>query len=226
LLAETEDPRRSAIERLRRDGVTPAEIIDQIIPGVARLLGQMWADDAMSFADVTIGTARLQETVRRLHTQMLSSSSNGLSVNSVRHTPIRDQHVLLVIPRSEHHTLGTFVAADQLRRFGYDVDIVMDEHPRQIATALRKKRYVMVGITAAGRRTLASARELVDIIRATATRVTPVVLGGSLVSTGLDLKQITGVDHVANDIETALRLCGLGIVETAPSGDMGVGRAE
>jgi hypothetical protein len=57
----------------------------------------------------------------------------------------------------------------------------------------------MVGITAAGRRSLASARELVETIKASVTRVTPIVLGGSVVGGGSDLKAMTGVDYVVCD---------------------------
>jgi methylmalonyl-CoA mutase cobalamin-binding subunit len=87
----------------------------------------------------------------------------------------------LIIPRTEEHTLGAFVVADQIRRHGCEVDIAMDVHPRQVAEKVRKTRYHMVGITAAGRRSLASAKELVETIRASVTRVTPIVLGGSVV---------------------------------------------
>jgi hypothetical protein len=81
--------------------------------------------------------------------------------------------VLLIIPRPEEHTFGAFVVADQIRRHGCEVDIAMDLHPRQIAEKVRKTRYHMVGITASGRRSLASARELVEIIKTSVTRVTP-----------------------------------------------------
>jgi methylmalonyl-CoA mutase cobalamin-binding subunit len=109
----------------------------------------------------------------------------------------------------EEHTLGTFVVADQIRRHGCEVDIAMDLHPRQIAEKVRKTRYHMVGITASGRRSLATAKELVETIKASVTRVTPIVLGGSVVGGGKDLKAMTGVDHVVNDGPSALRACGL-----------------
>jgi hypothetical protein len=41
-------------------------IIDIVLPEVARQAGRRWMDDEISFADVTIVTARLQETVRAL----------------------------------------------------------------------------------------------------------------------------------------------------------------
>lgn len=218
VLSDTPEDRHRVMAQMRRNGIAPEDIIDHVIPAIATVLGHRWTDDRVSFVEVTIGTARLQEIVRALVAQEVSCETNGVrDVNTSAdpgrvHTP----RVLLVIPRPEHHTLGAFVAADQFRRFGYTVDIAIDQHPKQIAATLRDRRYSMIGISVAGRRTLASSRELVDIIRATVTRVTPIVLGGSLLETDQDLKKATGVDHVARTVRDALELCGLNIVELDP----------
>lgn len=217
-LADNNDPRHQEIQRMRQDGIPTSEIIDHVIPAVAALLGQRWADDTLSFVEVTIGSARLQEAVRGLIAHELTKRVRG---RHARETAAQDRihtpRVLMVIPRPEDHTLGAFVAADQFRRLGYDVDIAVDQHPKEIAVMLRERHYSMIGITIAGRRTLASSRELVDIIRSTVTRVTPIVLGGSLVETDEDLKKATGVDHVVRTVRDALELCGLNIVELDPS---------
>jgi methylmalonyl-CoA mutase cobalamin-binding subunit len=123
---------------------------------------------------------------------------------------------MILVPRAEQHTLGAFIAADQFRRLGFEVDVLVDLHPRQVAFALRKRRYAMIGITVSGRRTLASARELVDIIRTTVRRATPIVVGGSLIGTDQDLKTATGADHMATDVKQAIELSGLSIVELDP----------
>jgi methanogenic corrinoid protein MtbC1 len=201
-LSDGNELRHAVLSRMRENGARVEDIIDRIIPQVARFMGRRWARDEISFAEVTIGGARLQETVRAL-----SRSANRKPGTAQKR--VQKPRILLVIPRSEHHTLGMFVAADQFRRFGLDVDTAIDLHPREVGEMVRKSRYAMVGITAAGRRTLASTRELVDIIRASITRVTPIVLGGSVVTGELDLKHLTGVDHIARDVPSALRLCGL-----------------
>lgn len=200
-LADEDEARRAIMNRLRLDGTGATEITDFLIPELARYMGRRWGDDEIGFADVTIGSARLQEAVRALGRIGGDIRTPGLSGDAGR--------VLLIIPRNEHHTLGTFVAADQLRRLGFHVDIALDQHPRQVGEMARRKHYHMIGISAAGRRTLASARELVEIIRGSVTRVTPIVLSGSIVTGGIDLKAYTGVDHVVNDVETAVRLCRL-----------------
>ena len=198
-ISPDEDRRHEMLRRLRQDGVSVDDIIDHVVPALARAMGERWFADDISFAHVTIGAARLQEAVRALgwHDESRSPVVEGAAA------------ILLVIPRSEHHTLGAFVLADQLRRRGHPVDIAVDRHPRQLAEILRKRRYGMVGITASGRRTLASARELTHIVRQAVTTVTPVVIGGPILDKGLDVLGLTGADHTAQDADTALRKCGL-----------------
>ncbi len=198
-VSSDEDQRHDLLLRLRQDGVPIDDIIDHIIPAVARLMGERWASDHISFANVTIGAARLQEAVRAL----------GWHDKTRQRLPEAAPTILLIIPKAEHHTLGAFVLADQWRRMGFHVDIAIDQHPRDIALTLRKGRYSMIGITVAGRRSLASARELVDIIRATVSRVTPVFIGGAILDRNVDVLAVTGADHVARDAGSALRLCGL-----------------
>ena len=198
-LSLDEDERHDMVMRLRQDGVTTHEIIDHIVPAAAAMMGDRWFADEISFAHVTIGAARLQEAVRVLGW----------------HDPSRDYRqvpapaLLLIIPRGEDHTLGTFVLADQLRRRGYQVDMAIDRSPREVAEMVHKRRYSMVGITVSGRRTIASARELVDMIRLTVTRVTPVVIGGAILDKEYDALTLTGADHTARDAGSALRRCGL-----------------
>ncbi len=198
-LSSDEDKRHDMLMRLRQDGVPIGDIIDHILPAVARIMGEGWANDQISFAHVTIGTARLQEAVRVLgwHDKTRQRVAETAPV------------ILLIIPKPEHHTLGAFVLADQWRRMGFQVDIAIDQHPRQVADMLRRHHYAMIGITAAGRRTLASAKELVDTIRLTAARATPIFVGGAILDRDIDVLGITGADHVARDAGSALRVCGL-----------------
>jgi methanogenic corrinoid protein MtbC1 len=194
-----EDLRHEMLLQLREYGVPIHSIVEEIIPAVARRMGVMWATDQMTFAHVTLGVGRLQDAVRALGWH-----------DRQRHDPPDDAPViLLIIPRCEHHMLGAFVLADQWRRMGYRVDVAIDQHPRQIADLVQDRSYVMIGITAAGRRTLASARELVNIIRHTQSRVPPICMGGVILDRDIDVLEMTWADHVARDAGLALRTCGL-----------------
>lgn len=208
--------RRRAVERLRDEGLPEAEIIDVVVPEIARRLGREWAEDTISFADVTIAAARLQETVRLLG----HPPAKGSSLMPLAGSHPKDRHavtggppkILLIIPRSEHHTLGAFVMADQLRRLGYGVEVAMDLHPKQLGELVRRVPFAMIGITASGRRTLALAKELVETIRTVVVRRTPIVIGGSITELDIDVRQKTGADHVAKTARSALDQCGLRVL--------------
>ncbi len=193
--------RFDALSKLASENVSVEDTIDYIIPATARLMGHRWATDSLSFAEVSIGSARLQETVRGLTAQK-------------RRESVKDRgSVLLILPYREHHTLGAFIAADQLRRRGLDVHISVSQHPREVAERVKRNRYDMIGVTAAGRRTLASVKDLVDIIRNNVSRRTPVILGGSVLDSDLDAVAITGADFATTDVDAALDYCGLGIAD-------------
>lgn len=214
-LDESDDPRYDALLAMRREGLAVDDIIDLVLPEIARIMGRRWAEDSVSFADVTIGAARLQETVRALGNKrgVILGPIRGLGAGPARRTPhsddVRAPRILIVVPRPEHHTLGAFVLSDQLRRKGYEIDVAIDLHSRQVVEMMRFNAYSMVGITAAGRRSLASARELVDKIRTDIVRSVPIVLGGSVLGVEPKARTITGVDHIANTARDALRKCGL-----------------
>lgn len=196
-LSDREFERYDVIARLREDGVTVDELVDFVIPETAYHLQTLWHQDHISFAEVTIAAARLQEA---LHIFAIS-------------TPVRNAatatRILLIVPRQERHTLGMFVIAHQLRRQGFDVDLALGLTPAQIRSKLESGKVKMIGLTCAGAARLTEIKTLISEIRASVGATVPIVLGGSFVGEGLDLKRITGCDHATNDIQEALTLCGL-----------------
>ena len=198
-IADDAEARHEVLQSLRQGGVSREDLVDHVIPAVARRLGERWFADDISFADVTIGAARLQESV---HTLARRAAGPGAPAAGAR-------AILLVIPRGEDHTLGSFVLADQWRRQGFVVEVAVDRPPERIGELLRGGRHCMLGITASGRRTLASARELVKTVRCMTPRLPPVVVGGPILDEDPDVLALTGADHVARDAATALQKCGL-----------------
>ena len=197
-IAEDPEQWHTALRKVMAKGITTSEVIAHILPEAARLLGQRWMDSEISFAEVSIGSARMQEAVRTLRIQ------DGFGGNVEAKVK-----VLFIVPRPEQHTLGVFVAADQMRRIGADVHFSIAPHPRQVAEIVRETRFSMIGLTVSGRRTLASVKELVAAIRGNTLVHTPLVIGGPITESTLDVKALTKVDHVINTTDEAARICGL-----------------
>lgn len=75
-----------------------------VLPRVAALLGEGWADDEISFVDVSIGSARIQEALRHL----------GIRATRAATTPV----IPVIVPPWEQHVLAAQFAAHRICRAG------------------------------------------------------------------------------------------------------------
>ena len=190
--------RHEILDSLLDHGVAAEKIADEIVPVIALYMGRLWEFDRISFAEVSIAAARLQETVR------------SLTVDRSAEEPTdTETRILLVAPAIETHTLGIFVLSEQFRRLGCTVHVCVGNSPREIVSLVRRTPFDMIGITAGSRRSLNSVREIVKELRAGVPRNNKIVLGGAVTQLDLDLKLATGVDYVSNGVDDALAKCGL-----------------
>ncbi|MEM6276998.1 MAG: cobalamin B12-binding domain-containing protein [Pseudomonadota bacterium] len=187
--------RISVLERFRAAGIRPATIIDRYLPEAARELGAAWCEDNMSFADVTIGSARLQSMLRDLRAPQVTDPA-ALSV-------------LIVVPQDAYHTLGATVVADQLRRLGVAPRTAMGIAPLDLAELVESHDFNAVMISAATSERLETLRELVNCVRAASRAPVPIIVGGTVTEKDTDIRTLTGADYVSNNPEEALQACGL-----------------
>jgi MerR family transcriptional regulator, light-induced transcriptional regulator len=180
--------------RIRRE-----DIADFYIPEVARRLGADWCEDGLSFADVTIGVARLQSLLREVGAGWFSDP--GLDPEA--------PGLLVVVLADEFHTLGAMVLCGQLARLGVSVKLAVGQAESDVLRIVASGQFDAIFISASQDERVASLRKLVEKIRAASRRPTPVVIGGSVVTRVTDIKSKTGADHATTDPREALRACGL-----------------
>ncbi|MEM9438062.1 MAG: cobalamin B12-binding domain-containing protein [Pseudomonadota bacterium] len=201
--------RDKVVAQFASEGVPNAAVVDRYIPAAARKLGAAWCEDTMSFADVTIGVARLQSILRDLRArQVTDAAAPG---------------VLVVTVKDAYHTLGASVVADQLRRLGVAPTMAMGLTASELAELVESHDFNAVLISASATERLETLRELVNCVR-TASRVdTPIVVGGTVTDIDTDIRTLTGADYVSNNAEEALRACGLMIQQPVvePPGNRG-----
>ena len=195
-LRGTEDDLAEFVAPMLRAGV-PADLIeDHFIPETARRLGEDWLSDACSFAEVTIGSARLQSALRALD----RAGDGALPVMAT------GASVLLLVPEGEDHTIGAFVAARQLRRRGVEVALrinaSVDDVLPEVMDGLCRAVLVSWGDSA---RIEALAR-VVARLRAACGEGMPVILGGAFRRPEGDLCKALGADLLADGIEPVLDL--------------------
>lgn len=207
LLTEARDGSDEELDLVVSDilanGIPASELVDLYIPEAARRLGAHWNDDGASFTDVTIGVARLQGQVREL---------------ARRETRRRDGHgpsILVALVESEYHTLGAVVLTDQLRRLGATVRVMMGQDEEAILAAVASGHFECVLFSVATTENLAVVRRMVKKVRTGGGDIPPIVVGGAIALSGVDVKEKTGADHFTRDPKEALRLCAL---TTSPAG--------
>ncbi len=190
--------RDQILSHLKKAGLSDEEIIDRIIPTAARRIGEKWVKDELTFAEVTVSAARMQELSRFL-------GGRGSSVlNSI---PL-GFNMLLIIPKEEQHTMGAFVAADQFRRQGLWVHLAIGQDASELNQTVSHNHFSMVGISAASRRSLKPVKTIIDILKDRENSI-PIVLGGNILNVVEDVQIKTNADHFTNNPHDAVKLCGL-----------------
>lgn len=187
----------SLLADLRDRRISADQIVDIYIPQAAHEMGQMWVEDVIGFAKVTIATARLQGLLTLLAPPWAAKPSETA----------HGTNVLLVLQGDDSHTLGPHVATAQLRRMGSSVRIMFGPNSDVVLRALSDESYDMVLFSGSRAESLASIAKLVKRIRAGILAPPPLVLGGIVLSLTDGVKEKTDVDLVTNDVKVALKLC-------------------
>lgn len=184
----------------RRACISPEAMADVYVPAAARHLGLCWENDSMAFAEVSIASSRLQALVRAIGTRWGGDAA---------HVPGR-RSILMVVPRGEDHTLGAVVATGQLRQMGFSVCLRLGVGPGDLGGLLRTRVFdaAMISIGQSGSLDLSAA--LVDMLRRSGPARLPILAGGAMVTRGIDVVSLVGVDDVVADVGQAIALCGFG----------------
>jgi len=180
----------------------PAETIACVyIPHAARQMGDDWCDDTLSFARVTIGTARLQSSLRTLGSDWASHGYTGESR--------AENGAVVIIAKDAFHTLGAMVLCGQLRRAGLSVRLAMGASSPELRAIFGNTAFDAALISASSSESLDSLRECVDVIRQSASPDLPIIIGGNVLDQDIDVKATTGADYTTNDPFEALEHCGI-----------------
>lgn len=192
----------------RRAKITPSMLADLYIPEVARRLGADWALDCATFAEVTMGTARLQSILREIGQEWVADAAEAGNGPTL----------LLVLPEGEQHSLGAMVLASRLRRSGISVSLRVGESAPVLASFVRERGFGAALISIACHERLESCIKLVKTLKEATGGSLKIAVGGAVLENPEYTVAETGADVVTNDIELALRKLGL-LEPTVPVND-------
>lgn len=190
---------------MARKHVLAEDMMDIYLPLAVQKIGADWHDDQIDILQASLGFARLQTLLRELGRAWSSDAMGRISSG----------RILLLLPRDEQHTLGAMFAANQLRRLGVSVKVMLVPDTRLLTELLLAHRFNGIFISVSNESAIRASGDLVGDLRARDPHKTPIVIGGGLVSgaiDGRDLSRIvsmTGADIVTNDIPYALHSCGV-----------------
>lgn len=183
------------------NGVTSRDLCEVYAPAIARQLGEGWVDDRLSFAEVTVGAARLQRILRSYGNQI---GAKGAAI------PL-GHSALIVIPEGENHSIGAFVAAHELRRLGVWVHMSIGPSETELVSVIQSGGFDFVGFTAGSRRSIAPLAALVAALRNEVRQLPPLVVGGHAMVLEPQLAEQTGCDVATTEVREALRFCGINL---------------
>lgn len=127
------------VEDMHARGVPLDTLYLDLISAAARELGQLWHDDRISFADVTIGVLALQRLLHRL------DHAFCFCADVVHRDPAK--RVLLASRPGEPHGLAIDVLGAFLRRGGWEVDTLAPANDAELCAALQASWYAVLGLS-------------------------------------------------------------------------------
>lgn len=179
---------------LKRARISAATLADIYIPEVARRLGQGWEDDNISFAEVTMGVARLQAILREIGATWVADDSATESTATV----------LMVLPSGEQHTLGALCVAGWLRRRGVSVCLRIAPSMSDLADLLTSRNFDGAMISIACDDKVEACARLVKALKEFSKNDLRVAVGGAIASFAEGALRDTGADIVTNDLAAAV----------------------
>lgn len=137
------------VATLRAQGVTRQHLRFGLIAGAARLLGERWDRDEVSFMDVTVATGHLYAVMR------------AVSVDpDPNRAPIRpERRAFFASVPGETHTLGVALAADAFRDAGWVIDLKLAEDHDHLVQHADLCRPLVIGLS------LSTKARLPELIR-------------------------------------------------------------
>ena len=146
-------------------------IVLELIPRIARKLGNQWASDSLSFAEVTIATGRLQKLIYSLDHLYQETRTSSATAHSI----------LVTAAPGSHHTLGPLILSNYFTWAGWSVLSESAPSERFIETTVTSKSLTAIAVSIADYDQLDRLPKLIQSIRSKSLNPAIIVLtGGSL----------------------------------------------
>jgi methanogenic corrinoid protein MtbC1 len=159
------------IAELLNLGMGVDSIVLELIPRIARKLGDQWISDSLSFTEVTIATGRLQKLIYSLDHLFQETRTHAATAHTI----------LVSAAPGSHHTLGPLILSNYFTWAGCNVLSESMPTQRYIETTVGSKSLTAIALSVADYDQLDQLPMLIQSIRNKSLNPAIIVLtGGSL----------------------------------------------
>lgn len=181
------------IQDVRDEGATDEAVYLNYLAAAAQMLGTWWEDNQATFAEVTYGTSRMYAIMRSMRREYAVSAFKP-----------RKAAVFATVP-GESHFLGVTMAADLLRKDGWDIDLKVGKSHDELVTEIAQSEMILIGLSAASDRNIEALSKLIIALRIRTPQV-KIFVSGHIVADREETIALMDVDGFAADFHSARRL--------------------
>lgn len=178
------------ITDLRADGVNAEDIYIKQLAAAARILGEKWLSDELSFSQVTVGTGRMFAIMRGLR-----------HLFEPRIAAVDKTAIFASVP-GEDHTLGVHMAADLFRKEGWEIALKVGLDHDQLVAEIEKAPIGIVGLSISGEHSIEALSRLVVALHISCPHAI-LLVSGSNVEDVRPLLNLMGLDAIAATVDEA-----------------------
>jgi MerR family transcriptional regulator, light-induced transcriptional regulator len=153
------------------------------IAQAARMMGDRWDDDSATSAEVIIGATRIYAIMRRLR---------GIFVSAQAQRPDKFRAVFAAAP-GETHTIGLTMAADHLRRRGWQIDVKLAMSHEDLVDQIGHDPYPIIGLSASTPAMIFPLARLIVALRVSNPGAW-ITIGGHIVDDEPDIVRLIDAD--------------------------------
>lgn len=190
LLSDDDKAASAIISDLRADGVRAEDIYLKQLAATARLLGDKWVNDELSFSQVTVATGRMYALMR------------GLRHLFEPKAPIVGKSAVFASVPGEEHTLGVHMAADLFRKDGWDIALKVGLDHDQLVAEIEASPIVILGLSVSGKHSIEALSRLVVALNICSPSLI-ILVGGPNIEEVRPILDLLGLDAIAPTIEDA-----------------------
>lgn len=180
------------VTKERATGTSFKTLYLSYLGAAAKKLGVWWEMDKVDFTQVVTGTGRIYAIMRGLKAAF---SEGPMAVSA--------KSALFASVPGETHVIGVKMAADLIRRDGWEVELEIGQDHDALLELILSARQPIVGLSASGIHTLPALAKLIIAIRLASPK-TLILVSGPIVGVANDEVKLMGADGMANDYDSAL----------------------